>query len=335
MILSFGLLGPGKGYESAIAAMPAVSRAFPSALYVVLGATHPDLLAHEGEAYRRRLEATAEALGVTDHVRFVDRFVGRTELGTWLEAADIFVTPYPNLDQIVSGTLSYAMGAGKAVVSTPVRLRPRAPRRRPREARRRPARRRRSPTPSWSCSANREEREAIGRRAYAYSRGMTWPAVGAEYRRDLRRGRSDGPSPAPPPGCEPRGRSVAERPLYPVSRAHLDRHHGPARDLAARGRAGPGPRVRVLHGRRRAGAARRPRTCPGARLGRGGGQRLALAAVPGRGVRPGGTALPELPRRGQGLVPERSLRGQPGARAADAGHRAGAGRRSAPRQPGA
>ena len=56
---------------------------------------------------------------MTDHVRFVDRFVGRTELGTWLEAADIFVTPYPNLDQIVSGTLSYAMGAGKAVVSTP------------------------------------------------------------------------------------------------------------------------------------------------------------------------------------------------------------------------
>ena len=123
VILSFGLLGPGKGYETAIAAMPAVSRAFPSALYVVLGATHPNLLAHEGEAYRGRLEAMVDDLGVTDHVRFVDKFVGRTELGTWLEAADIFVTPYPNLDQIVSGTLSYAMGAGKAVVSTPVRLR--------------------------------------------------------------------------------------------------------------------------------------------------------------------------------------------------------------------
>ena len=119
MILSFGLLGPGKGYETAIAAMPAVSRAFPSALYVVLGATHPNLLAHEGEAYRGRLEAMVDDLGVTDHVQFVDKFVGRTELGTWLEAADIFVTPYPNLDQIVSGTLSYAMGAGKAVVSTP------------------------------------------------------------------------------------------------------------------------------------------------------------------------------------------------------------------------
>ena len=120
VILSFGLLGPGKGYESAIAAMPAVSRCLP------LGALRgPRRHAPGPPACARarptadRLEATAEALDVTDHVRFVDRFVGRTELGTWLEAADIFVTPYPNLDQIVSGTLSYAMGAGKAVVSTP------------------------------------------------------------------------------------------------------------------------------------------------------------------------------------------------------------------------
>jgi len=180
VILSFGLLGPGKGFETAIAAMPAVSRAFPSALYVVLGATHPDLLAHEGEAYRGRLEAKVEALDVTDHVRFVDKFVGRTELGTWLEAADIFVTPYPNLDQIVSGTLSYAMGAGKAVVSTPYAY-----------AREQLAGDRgRLVTPGsperladaiMQLLGNRDEREAIGRRAYAYSRGMTWPAVGKQY----------------------------------------------------------------------------------------------------------------------------------------------------------
>ena len=119
MILSFGLLGPGKGYESAIAAMPAVVKAIPSAVYVILGATHPDLLEREGEAYRERLVAAAADAGVTDSVRFIDRFVGRVELGTWLEAADLFVTPYPNMDQIVSGTLSYAMGSGKAVVSTP------------------------------------------------------------------------------------------------------------------------------------------------------------------------------------------------------------------------
>ena len=103
VILSFGLLGPGKGYESAIAAMPAVVKAIPSAVYVILGATHPDLLLREGEAYRERLVAAAAEAGVTDHVRFIDRFVGRVELGTWLEAADVFVTPYPNMDLTCPG----------------------------------------------------------------------------------------------------------------------------------------------------------------------------------------------------------------------------------------
>ncbi len=182
VILSFGLLGPGKGYESAIAAMPAVVKAMPSASYVILGATHPDLLRREGEAYRRRLEAAAAALGVTDHVQFVDRFVGRVELGTWLEAADIFVTPYPNLDQIVSGTLSYAMGAGKAVVSTPYAY-----------ARERLANGRGRLVPAGSPEALAETfigllrdpvlRGSLGRRAYEYSRSMVWSEVGAEYRR--------------------------------------------------------------------------------------------------------------------------------------------------------
>jgi glycosyltransferase involved in cell wall biosynthesis len=182
VILSFGLLGPGKGYESAIAAMPAVVKAVPSATYVILGATHPNLLQREGEAYRRSLEAKAAALGVTDHVQFVDRFVGRVELGTWLEAADIFVTPYPNLDQIVSGTLSYAMGAGKAIVSTPYAY-----------ARERLAHGRGRLVPAGSSDALAETfieilRDpalcaSLGRRAYEYSRGMVWSEVGAEYRR--------------------------------------------------------------------------------------------------------------------------------------------------------
>src|SRR4029077_12539551 len=85
----------------------------------ILGAPPPDLLRHEGEAYRDRLTARIAELGLADHVLLVDRFVGRRELGRWLEAADVFVTPYPNLDQIVSGTMSYAMSAGKAIVSTP------------------------------------------------------------------------------------------------------------------------------------------------------------------------------------------------------------------------
>jgi glycosyltransferase involved in cell wall biosynthesis len=182
VILSFGLLGPGKGYESAIAAMPAVVKAVPSALYVILGATHPDLILREGEAYRQSLEKAVTAAGVTDSVRFIDRFVGRVELGTWLEAADVFVTPYPNLDQIVSGTLSYAMGSGKAIVSTPYAY-----------ARERLAGGRGSLVAPGSSAALAEEfvellgdparRATLGRRAYEYSRGMVWSTVGEEYSR--------------------------------------------------------------------------------------------------------------------------------------------------------
>lgn len=182
VILSFGLLGQGKGYELAIDALPEVVAAHPTALYVVVGATHPELVRHEGEAYRRTLEAQVRRLGMEDHVRFVDRFVGRAELSRWLEAADVFVTPYPQLDQIVSGTLSYAMGAGRAIVSTPyvyaaelladgrgVLVPP--------------------GSPSALASAlnevlgDRALRAELGRRAYAHSRRMAWPAVGAEYRR--------------------------------------------------------------------------------------------------------------------------------------------------------
>ena len=96
VILSFGLLGPGKGYELALAALPDVVAEHPSVLYVVVGATHPDLLRSEGEAYREGLVETVARLGLEDHVRFVDRYVGRAELRKWLEAADVFVTPYPN-----------------------------------------------------------------------------------------------------------------------------------------------------------------------------------------------------------------------------------------------
>ena len=112
-------------------------RQHPNALYVIVGATHPDLVAdRRARPTARRLVAQVQRLGMTDHVRFVDRFVGRVELTRWLEAADVFVTPYPKLDQIVSGTLSYAMGAGRAIVSTPYAYatellaeRPRHPRR--------------------------------------------------------------------------------------------------------------------------------------------------------------------------------------------------------------
>ncbi len=98
---------------------PAIVAARPTECYVIHGATHKDLLGTEGESYRRSLEDRVARLGLSRHVRFVDCFVGRVELTRWLEGADVLVTPYPNLDGLVSGTLSYAMGAGRAIVSTP------------------------------------------------------------------------------------------------------------------------------------------------------------------------------------------------------------------------
>lgn len=119
VILTFGLLAPGKGIETIIEAMPSVVERHPEAMYVVLGATHPNLVAHEGEKYRDSLKARAEELGVGANVAFIDAFVDHDDLIDYLQAADIYATPYLNPAQITSGTLSYAVGVGKAVVSTP------------------------------------------------------------------------------------------------------------------------------------------------------------------------------------------------------------------------
>ncbi|HSW42374.1 MAG TPA: glycosyltransferase family 4 protein [Patescibacteria group bacterium] len=181
VILSFGLLRPDKGLELVLDALPAVVAARPTACYVVLGATHPNQLAVAGEAYRRSLEARVARLGMGQHVRFIDRFVGRVELTRWLEGADVFVTPYANLDQVGSGTLSYAMGAGRAIVSTPyayavellddgrgVLAPPGSP-------------------AAWADALiglleNDELRTAVGRRAHEHSRSMVWSNVASQYR---------------------------------------------------------------------------------------------------------------------------------------------------------
>jgi glycosyltransferase involved in cell wall biosynthesis len=118
-LLTFGLLAPNKGIETMIDALPAIVAEHPDVLYAVLGATHPNLVAHEGEAYRDRLKALAEEHGVAGHVAFIDAFLEHNELIDYLQAADVYVTPYSNPAQITSGTLSYAVGVGKAVVSTP------------------------------------------------------------------------------------------------------------------------------------------------------------------------------------------------------------------------
>ena len=119
VILTFGLLAPDKGIETMIAAMPAIVAKQSDAVYVVLGATHPNLKRREGEAYRERLIAQAAELGVAGHIRFVDAFVNMPDLLDWLQAADVYVTPYLKAGQITSGTLSYAVGLGKPVVATP------------------------------------------------------------------------------------------------------------------------------------------------------------------------------------------------------------------------
>lgn len=119
VLLTFGLLSPDKGIEHVIDAMPEIVRRFPDALYVVLGATHPHVLLSQGERYRRALEARAGRLGVSSHVQLINRFATPEELDDLLAAADVYVTPYLNMEQITSGTLSYALGAGKPVISTP------------------------------------------------------------------------------------------------------------------------------------------------------------------------------------------------------------------------
>lgn len=119
VLMTFGLLGPGKGLEHAIEALPAIVARHPDVLYRIVGATHPNLVARDGEAYRDALQARAEELGVADHVAWDNRFLDSDELLDQLEACDIYLTPYPNLQQSTSGTLSYAVALGKAVVSTP------------------------------------------------------------------------------------------------------------------------------------------------------------------------------------------------------------------------
>ncbi|MFM9943585.1 MAG: glycosyltransferase family 4 protein [Hyphomicrobiaceae bacterium] len=119
VILTFGLLSPSKGIETVIDAMPAIIRSCPTAVYVILGATHPNLVRDQGEAYRDSLIARAHRLGVADHVVFCNQFVDQATLLDYISMCDVYVTPYLNEAQMTSGTLAYSFGLGKAVVSTP------------------------------------------------------------------------------------------------------------------------------------------------------------------------------------------------------------------------
>lgn len=119
VLLTFGLLSPNKGIEVMIDAMPDILSGCPNVVYVVLGATHPNLIREQGEAYRQSLIARAKALGVEQQVVFHDRFVDQATLLRYIAMCDVYVTPYLNEKQMTSGTLAYSFGLGKAVVSTP------------------------------------------------------------------------------------------------------------------------------------------------------------------------------------------------------------------------
>jgi glycosyltransferase involved in cell wall biosynthesis len=180
VILTFGLLSANKGIEFVIEALPEVVERYPNVLYVVLGSTHPHVILEEGEKYRESLQARVRELNLQDNVLFLDQFVNLKDLKEFIGAADIYVTPYLGREQIVSGTLAYTVGAGKAVISTPYRY-----------AEELLADGRGLLVPFKDSKAiaekilylldNEAERNAMRKRAYLFGRDMIWPSVARNY----------------------------------------------------------------------------------------------------------------------------------------------------------
>ncbi len=180
VVLTFGLLSPGKGIEYMIDALPHVVENHPEVVYIVLGATHPHVKKEQGEAYRFSLQQRARELGVDQHLLFHNRFVDLKELCEFLGAADIYVTPYLKREQIVSGTLAYALGTGKATISTPYWYA---------EEMLGNGRGRIVPFEDPEALAaqvndlfaHEVERHAMRKRAYTYCRQMVWKEVARSY----------------------------------------------------------------------------------------------------------------------------------------------------------
>lgn len=180
VVLTFGLLSPGKGIEYVIDALPKIVAHHPEVIYVVLGATHPHVKRQEGESYRLSLQRRARERGVENHIVFHNRFVSLQELCEFLGAADIYVTPYLNQEQIVSGTLAYALGCGKAAISTPYWY-----------AQEMLSEGRGRIVPFRDSEAiadqvlellrNEPDRHAMRKRAYTFCREMVWKEVARKY----------------------------------------------------------------------------------------------------------------------------------------------------------
>jgi glycosyltransferase involved in cell wall biosynthesis len=188
VLLTFGLLSPNKGIEDVIRALPAILERHPNVVYIVSGVTHPHIRKRDGERYREGLRALAEELGVSAQLILNNRFVSEEELVEHVGAADIYITPYKQEAQIVSGTLAIALGAGKAIVSTPYW-----------HARELLAEKRGVIVPFEDPKAiadavlalldNPAERHAMRKRAYLYSRGTTWPKTARAYMASFQRAR--------------------------------------------------------------------------------------------------------------------------------------------------
>jgi len=180
LISTFGLISRGKGLEYAIEAMRSVVERHPEALYLILGQTHPGVRRHEGESYRESLQEKIASYGLEPNVRLVDKYLDFDELVQYLTATDIYLTPYLNPVQIVSGTLAYAVGCGKAIVSTPYLY-----------ARELLANGRGFLVDFRDAASLARQvstllddpwlRHATERRAYRYGREMTWPHVAKQY----------------------------------------------------------------------------------------------------------------------------------------------------------
>jgi hypothetical protein len=190
VILTFGLLSPDKGIEHVIDALPAILARYPDTVYIVLGATHPHVKERHGETYRLMLENRARELGVDSSMIFHNRFVSQSELVEFLGAADIYITPYLKPDQITSGTLAYAVGSGKAVISTPyiyarellaegrgILVPWRDPHAIAREA--------------VDLLGDDTRRLALCERAAAHGRDMLWPVVARRYVQSFERARAE------------------------------------------------------------------------------------------------------------------------------------------------
>lgn len=180
LIMGFGLISKGKGYEFAVEAMRKIVAEHPNARLLILGQTHPVVLRKYGEAYRKELKKLVKKYKLERYVEFVNRYLSLDEIVEYLKASDIYITPFPGLDQITSGTLAYAIGAGKACVSTPYLF-----------AKEVLAENRgllTNPDDSEDLAANinylldhPRKRAELARNAYAFGRSMIWPSVALRY----------------------------------------------------------------------------------------------------------------------------------------------------------